>query len=77
MLTYGPQDAGLSAGLPVHWPLDPAPRPPWVGGFGAANAGAAVATVNRLANNTAIALRFIIHLLSFSKTKPAYLSVKR
>ena len=30
---YGPQEAGRSSGLPVHWPLCPAPLPPFVGGF--------------------------------------------
>jgi hypothetical protein len=44
---YGPlfvalaHDAGRSSGLPVHWPLEPAPLPPFVGGGAFANAAAA------------------------------------
>jgi hypothetical protein len=33
------QEWGRSLGLPVHWPLWPAPLPPLVGGLGLANAG--------------------------------------
>ena len=36
------QEWGRSVGLPVHWPLWPAPLPPLVGGLGLANAGPAV-----------------------------------
>ena len=35
------QEWGRSLGLPVHWPLWPAPLPPLVGGLGLANAGPA------------------------------------
>jgi hypothetical protein len=36
-------DAGRSVGLPVHWPLEPAPFPPLVGGAGLARAAGAIA----------------------------------
>jgi hypothetical protein len=73
---------GVSVVCPGGWhfafasfgppPLLPGPKD------GAANAGAAVAIAMRLANNTAITLRFICsHLLSLSKQKPAHLSVRR
>jgi hypothetical protein len=38
---WGPQEAGRSSGLPVHWLLWPVPLPPLVGGGASANAGAA------------------------------------
>jgi hypothetical protein len=34
------QEAGRSSGFPVHWPLCPAPLPPFVGGAGLPNAAA-------------------------------------
>jgi hypothetical protein len=42
----------LGSGLPVNCPFCPAPLPPLVGGSGAANAGATVTTVMRLAGKS-------------------------
>src|SRR5215208_7595793 len=54
------QTAGRSAGLPVHWPLWPAPLPPLVGGDGLAAAIGAVATESaRAARTPATTLRVL------------------
>ena len=45
-------DAGRSAAGPVHWPLCPAPLPPFVGDAGVAVAGAATASIPSVANAT-------------------------
>ena len=51
------QDAGRSACGPVHWPLWPAPFPPFVGGAGSARAGPTVAASSTPANMLASAFR--------------------
>jgi hypothetical protein len=58
------QEAGRSAALPVHWPLDPAPLPPLVGGDGFANAGAAAVAKAALAKRTAPSLRALVMFTS-------------
>jgi hypothetical protein len=54
---YGPQEAGRSSGLPVHWPLWPAPLPPFVGGGGFPTADPIVAAKINPANMLAKTLR--------------------
>jgi len=52
------QEAGRSEFLPVHWPLWPAPLPPFVGGEGFAVATGATATAKAAAeSNAAMVLR--------------------
>ena len=46
-------EAGRSTGLPVQFPLRPAPFPPFVGGLGLATAGLAAASAKTLANSKA------------------------
>jgi hypothetical protein len=58
------QEAGRSEALPVHWPLEPAPLPPFVGGDGFANAGAAAVAKAALANRIAPSLRALVMLTS-------------
>jgi hypothetical protein len=50
------QDLGRSSAGPVHWPLWPAPLPPLVGGWGVANAGAAVDSTSAVAKAAATLL---------------------
>ena len=52
------QDAGRADAAPVHCPLEPAPLPPLVGGFGLANDTdtAAPSASTMVANVTAILL---------------------
>src|SRR5215208_5678072 len=55
------QTAGRRSGLPVHWPLWPAPLPPLVGGDGLAAAIGATATESaRLASTAATTLRVLL-----------------
>jgi hypothetical protein len=51
----GPHDAGRPSGLPVHWPLWPAPFPPLVGGGALANAGADTESSPAVSSATTIA----------------------
>jgi hypothetical protein len=55
---------GRSCAAPVHWPLDPPPFPPLVGGDGLANAGAAVAASISVAKAAAVNLRALLMLTS-------------
>jgi hypothetical protein len=55
--SYGPQEAGRSAGFPVHWPLWPAPFPPFVGGAGFPKAVPIVSANANPANMLAKTLR--------------------
>ena len=63
------QTAGRSRGLPVHWPLCPAPLPPLVGGEGfAAAIGAAATESASVARTPAMTLRVLPIFLSFRST---------
>ncbi len=63
------QEWGRSLGLPVHWPLWPAPLPPLVGGLGLANAGPVAVRMPAVTSATAAVRnrRFLIeyHPLSY------------
>src|SRR5215218_3835904 len=61
------QTAGRSAGLPVHWPLWPAPFPPLVGGLGLAHAADAVPTASALTTAPAARSFFICSPLVCSR----------
>lgn len=75
-------EVGRSAAGPVHWPLCPAPLPPFVGGLGAATAGATPPTVAAAASSAAMIgrrrERFIIETTSIrSCVLPCVPSVDR
>jgi hypothetical protein len=57
LVSLGPQEARLLAGLPVHWSLWPAPLPPLVGGGASANAGADTARSRTVIKATAVLQR--------------------